>query len=162
MRKTSRTQGLWVLVLGVMVSSLADADQKRKQLNRSIYMPVEFQLCEHLDSAIFYENDLPTSTMPAERIFQFTYYPDLGVVLPEQVPVRVEGTYKEDDELFVAKLAVTVDGIRSARRFRSAGTLEQVETKLHRVDIRLKPKTLKLKCKRYCTKRVTTVAANDP
>ena len=162
MRTTRRTRGLWILMLGVMVSSLADAEQKRKLLNRSIYMPVEFRLCEHLDSAIFYENDLPTSTMPAKRIFQFTYYPDLGVVLPEQVPVRVEGAYKEDGEPFVAKLAVTVDGIHSARRFRSAGTKEQVEKKLHKVDIRLKPKALKLKCKRYCTKRVTTVAANDP
>ena len=128
MRTTRRTRGL-ILMLGVMVSSLADAEQKRKLLNRSIYMRVEFQLCEHLDSAIFYENDLPTSTMPAERTFQFTYYPDLGVVLPEQVPVRVEGAYKEDDEPFVAKLAVTVDGIRSARRFRSAGTKEQVKKK---------------------------------
>ena len=86
----------------------------------------------------------------------------LGVVLPEQVPVRVEGAYKEDGEPFVAKLAVTVDGIHSARRFRSAGTKEQVEKKLHKVDIRLKPKALKLKSKRYCTKRVATVAANDP
>ena len=127
MRTTRRTRGLWIVMLGVMVSSLADAEQKRKLLNRSIYMPVEFRLCEHPDSAIFYENDLPTSTMPAKRIFQFTYYPDLGVVLPEQVPVRVEGAYKEDDEPFVAKLAVTVDGIHSARRFRSAGTKEQVE-----------------------------------
>ena len=161
MRKTSRTQGLWVLVLGVMVSSLADAEQKRKLLNRSIYMPVEFQLCEHLDSAIFYEYDLPTSTMPAQRIFQFTYYPNLGAVLPEQVPVRVEGVYKDDDEPFVAKLAVTVDGVRSAKHFRSAGTKEQLEKKLHKVDIRLKPKALKLTCSRYC-KRLATPAANDP
>ena len=41
-------------MLGVMVSSLAGAEQKRQLLNRSIYMPVEFRLCEHLDSAIFY------------------------------------------------------------------------------------------------------------
>ena len=162
MRTTRRTRGLGVLMLGVMVSSLANAEQKGKLLNRSIYMPVEFQLCEHLGSAIFYENDLPTSTMPAERIFQFTYYPDLGAVLPEQVPVRVEGAYKEDDEPFVAKLAVTVDGVRSASRFRAAGTKEQVDKQLHKVDIRLKPKALKLKCKRYCTKRLTTAAANDP
>ncbi len=53
MRTTRRTRGLWILMIGVMVSSFADAEQKRKLLNRSIYMPVEFQLCEHLDSAIF-------------------------------------------------------------------------------------------------------------
>ncbi len=162
MRTTRRTRGLWILMIGVMVSSFADAEQKRKLLNRSIYMPVEFQLCEHLDSAVFYENDLPTSARPAVRIFQFTYYPDLGVMLPEQVPVRIEGAYKEDDEPFVAKLAVTVDGIYTANQFRSAGTKEQVEKKLHKIDFRLKPKALKLTCKRYCTKRVTTVAETDP
>ena len=95
-------------MLGVMVSSLAGAEQKRQLLNRSIYMPVEFRLCEHLDSAIFYENDLPTSTMPAKRIFQFTYYPDLGgdvlrflskkndVWFPKLKPVPVMGTEKEN------------------------------------------------------------------
>lgn len=125
-------------------------------------MPVEFELCEHLGSAMFYENDRPTSALPAERIYQFTYYPDLGVILPEQVPIRVEGVYLDDDEPFVAKLAVTIDGVHSAKRFRPAGTSEQVKKSLHKVDIRLKPKVIKLTCKRYCTKRVTTVAENHP
>jgi len=161
MRTTRYTRGLWVFLIGVVVSSWAGAEEKRKLLNRSIYMPVEFQLCEHLGNAIFYENDRPTSAMPAERIYQFTYYPDLGLMLPEQVPIRVEGAYKDDGEPFTAKLAVTVNGIHSAKRFRSAGTNEQVKKSLHKVDIRLKPKALKLTCKRYCSKRVTTVANND-
>lgn len=152
----------WVFVIGVVVSSWAGAEEKKKLLNRSIYMPVEFQLCEHLGGAIFYENDRPTSAMPAERIYQFTYYPELRVMLPEQVPVRVEGTYNDDDEPFVAKLAVTVDGIYTANRFRSADTRAQVKKKLHKVDIRLAPKAYKLTCKRYCSKRPTLVAENEP
>lgn len=145
-----------------MVSSSVLARQNGKFLARCINMPVELRLCEHLEDAILYEKNLPTSAMPAERTLQFTYCPDLGVLLPEQVRVEVAGKYKKDGEPFVAKLAVTVDGIHSARRFRSAGTKEQVEKKLHKVDIRLQPKALNLKCQRYCTKRVATVAANDP
>ena len=150
MRTTKVVQSIGLLMLSAMVSSRAGADENNELLNRSIYMPVEFQLCEHLGSAIFYENDAPTSAMPAQRIYQFTYYPNLGAMLPEQVPVRVEGTYKEDGEPFVAKLAVTVDGVHSANRLRSTNTEEQVARRLHNIDIRLKPTALKLSCKRFC------------
>lgn len=162
MRTKRTTRGLLVVMLGVIASSLAGAEQKPKLLNRSIYMPVEFRLCEHLGSAIFYENDAPVSAMPAARIFQFTYYPNLEVLLPEQVPIRVEGAYVDDDEPFTAKLAVTVDGIHTAHRFASTNTKAQLEKKLHKVDIRLAPKTLKLKCQRHCKRsKATTVAEND-
>ncbi len=106
---TSKTLGVAVFLLGVMVSSSVLARQNGKILARSINMPVEFRLCEHLHDAILYENDVPTSAMPAERTFQFTYYPDLGLVLPEQVRVEVAGRYKEDEEPFVTRLAVTID-----------------------------------------------------
>ena len=92
MRTTRMTRRVGFLMLGIMVSSWVNAEQRKKLLNRSIYMPVEFQLVEHLGSASLYENGSPTSAMPAQRIFQFTYYPDLQALLPEQVPVRVEGT----------------------------------------------------------------------
>ena len=104
-------------------------------------MPVELSLCVHLEDAILYENDLPITAMPAERTFQFTYYPDLGVLLPEQVRVEVAGKYKEDDEPFVARLAVTLDDV--------PGTREQAD-KSQKLDIRLEPKSLVFFCERYC------------
>ena len=115
MRTTSKTTGVAVFLLGVMVSSSVLARQNGKFPARSINMPVELRLCEHLEDAILYENDLPTSVMPAERTFQFTYYPDLGVLLPEQVRVEVAGKYKEDDEPFVTRLAVTIDDAAGTR-----------------------------------------------
>ena len=141
LRTTSKTVGVLVFLLGVMVSSLVLARQNGKFLARSINMPVEFTLCEHLHDAIFYENDVPTSAMPTERTFQFTYYPDLGLLLPEQVRVEVAGKYKEDDEPFVTRLAVTIDD--------AAGTHEQAE-KHPKLDISLEPKSLVLVCERYC------------
>ena len=140
MRTTSKTTGVLVFLLGVMVSSLAVAGPNGKFLARSIKLPVELRLCEHLDDAILYENDVPTSAMPAERTFQFTYYPDLGLLLPEQVRVKVAGKYK-DDEPFVTRLAVTIDD--------AAGTREQAE-KSPKLDIRLEPKSLVFVCERYC------------
>ncbi len=147
MRTTSKTTGVAVFLLGVMVSSSVLARQNGKFLARSINMPVELRLCEHLEDAILYENDLPTSAMPAERTFQFTYYPDLGVLLPEQVRVEVAGKYKEDDEPFVTRLAVTIDD--------AAGTREQAK-KSPKLDIRLEPKSLVFACERYC-KRLAPV-----
>ncbi len=90
--------------------------------------------------------------MPTERTFQFTYYPELRVLLPEQVRVEVAGQYKEDDEPFVARLAVTLDD--------AAGTLEQA-AKSPKLDMRLKPKAFVLEpkavvfwCERYCKRLV--------
>ena len=154
MRTTSKTTGVAIFLLGVMVSSLAVAGPNDKFLARSINMPVEFSLCEHLDDAILYENDVPTSAMPAERTFQFTYYPDLGLLLPEQVRVEVAGKYKEDDKPFVARLAVTIDD--------AAGTPEQAE-KSQKLDIRLEPKAIVFACDRYCKRLVpATHTSTEP
>jgi hypothetical protein len=134
------------------------AASERKALNRSIYVPVEFVLCEHLSDAVFYQDDVLTSAMPAKRIFQFTYYPDLKRILPEAVQVRVEGSYLEGGESFLARLAVTADGVHTARRVKDFGTEESVRRQLHKVDVRLEPRTLKLECSRFCSKHGTVVA----
>ena len=158
MRSQKKMWVLSLLILGVL-SSVAYADKKGKLLNRSIYMPIEFQLCEHLDHAVFYENDAPVSTMPAKRTFQFTYYPAHDALLPELVRVRVEGRYVDDAEPFVAKLAVSANGVHTANRFKSADTEEFVRKQSHKIDVRLEPKNIKLSCKRFCRRKATTVAS---
>ena len=137
----------------------AHADAEPKLLNRSIYMPFEFVLCEHLEKAVLYQDDQPVSAMPARRVFQFTYYPDLERMLPELVQVRVEGSYVDGGEPFVAKLAITPDGIHTAHRTKALDTGEKVLKQRHKIDMRLEPRTVQLKCERFC-KRATTVASN--
>ena len=52
MRTTKKTRTLTtVLLLGFMAGS-ALAEKKNKPLNRSIYMPIEFQLCDHLEEGL--------------------------------------------------------------------------------------------------------------
>ncbi|MGH9320978.1 MAG: hypothetical protein ACRD21_20370, partial [Vicinamibacteria bacterium] len=91
----------WAVAAGLFFLG-GEASSEPKPLNRSIYMPVEFVLCVHLEKAVFYQDDQPVSTMPAKRVFQFTYYPDLARMLPEVVQVRVEGTYIAGGDAFVA------------------------------------------------------------
>ena len=146
------------LALALSSATLPSSASERKVLNRSIYVPVEFVLCDHLSHAVLYQDDVPTSTMPAKRIFQFTYYPDLKRLLPEAVQVRVEGSYVEDGASFLARLAVTADGIHTAHRVKGLGTEDSVRKQLHKVDIRLEPRTLKLECSRYCSRSGTVVA----
>ena len=157
--RTNKTKSfLMVFLLASVVSTPLAAKSKKKLLNRSIYMPIDFELCEHLGDGVLYENDRPISMMPAGRVFQFTYYADRKVLLPEQVRVRVEGNYLADDEPFTAELSVTVEGIHTAHRFRSADTKLQLLKQRKKIDKRLKKRTIRLACKRYC-KRERPAAA---
>jgi len=155
--KSRRVVGIATSVLASLLAAHAGAEPKL--LNRSIYLPFEFVLCEHLANAVLYQDDQPVSAMPARRVFQFTYYPDLERMLPELVRVRVEGTYVDGGAPFVAKLAVTPDGIHTSHRTKSLGTGEKVLKQRNKIDIRLEPRKLQLKCERFC-KRTTTVAAS--
>lgn len=150
-----------VLVIAAYASAsllAAHAATEPRHLNRSIYMPMEFILCEHLEKAVLYQDDQPVSAMPARRVFQFTYYPDLERLLPEVVQLRIEGAYVEGGEPFVARLAVGPDGIFTARTRKVLHTGEKVLRQRHKIDVRLEPRRLELKCERFC-QRVTTVAS---
>ncbi len=154
----SRT-ALGLATFGILSLLAASAGTEPKLLNRSIYMPFEFVLCEHLQKAVLYQDDQPISAMPARRVFQFTYYPDLERMLPELVHLRVEGVYVDGGEPFVAKLDITPDGIHTAHQVKSLHTAEKIAKQRHKIDMRLESRTLQLKCERFC-KKTTTVASN--
>lgn len=148
-------------IIGVVCLITANsAAAKPKPLNRSIYMPVEFILCEHLNHAVLYQDDAPISAMPAKRVFQFTYYPDLAQLLPAVVRVRVEGTYVDGAEPFVARFAVTPNGIHTTHRTVDAETGKSVQKQSHKLDVRLEPRQFRLACPRYCRK-ANTVAPEE-
>jgi hypothetical protein len=155
-----RSRTAFGLATGAFASILAaSVTAEPKLLNRSVYLPFEFVLCEHLEKAVLYQDDQPVSAMPARRVFQFTYYPDLERLLPELVHLRVEGTYIDGGDPFVAKLAITPDAIHTAHRVKSLDTGEKIRKQRHKIDMRLEPRTLQLKCEKFC-KRTTTVASN--
>jgi hypothetical protein len=129
------------------------ASPEPRLLNRSIYAPIEFTLCEHLGDAVLYQDDQLVAKMPAKRVFQFTYYPDLEKMLPAIVRVRVEGSYLDaEGGSFVARLAITPSGIHTARVTKTLATDESLRHQRHKIDMRLEPRVLRLSCQRYCSK----------
>lgn len=148
------------LALLVAASATAAPHSKEKLLTRSLYVPLTFRLCEHLDGGVVYQDDVPVGRTPTERIFQFTYYPALDRLLPEVVQIRVEGRYASDGEPFVARLAVTPDGVHTAHRHTSLDAETQWSRQRHKIDARLEPKEILLVCPRFCA-RAKTVAAKE-
>jgi hypothetical protein len=137
------------------------AGTERKLLNRSLYVPVTFRLCEHLEDGVVYQDDAPVGLAPVERIFQFTYYPDLERLLPEIVQIRVEGRYARDGEPFVARLAVTPEGVHTAHRHRSLDAETQMRRQRHKIDARLEPREIRLVCPRFCARPTTSGSGGD-
>jgi hypothetical protein len=146
--RSTTVLGIATLAAATLLSAPGGAESKF--LPRSVYLPFEFVLCEHLQKAVLYQDELPVSAMPAHRVFQFTYYPDLEKLLPQLVQVRVEGSYVDDGSPFLAKLAITPDGIHTANSHKGLDTSKSVLKQRHKIDIRVEPRTLVLKCDRFC------------
>lgn len=152
-------------LVAASVLAAGSAAPEPRLLNRSIYVPIEFTLCEHLGKAVLYQDEQPVAKMPAKRVFQFTYYPELEKMLPEIVQVRVEGSYLDaDGGAFVARLAVTPSGIHTARVTKTLATEESLKHQRHqrhKIDMRLEPRVLRLACQRYCRKGATVARASE-
>lgn len=146
----SRRRSLFLVSLFALVATAALAQEdKSKFLTRSIYVPVEFELCEHLDDAVLYQGEQAVALMPAKRIFQFTYYPKLERIEPMRTDVRVEGT-RADGEEFVGKLAVTPWGIFTADEQIELDLKKQLTRMKYKLDVRYKARTLKMRCDSTC------------
>ena len=150
MTMNCRLRNLFLCALFALVATTALAeDDKAKFLTRSIYVPVEFKLCEHLENAVLYQGDQAVSLMPAKRIFQFTYYPHLERVEPERSDVRVEGIHTNGEE-FTGRLAVTPWGIFTANQRIELDLRKQLSRMKFRLDVRYKTRTLTMRCSDSC------------
>lgn len=125
------------------------AKSKSKTLTRSLYLPVEIRFCSHLDTAILYIDDQLAGKMPGERIFQFTYYPELERLVPEVLELRLEGE-RTNGEPFLARLAVTPLGIYTADRKIKLDTEESFAKFQYKIDVRHEKVTVRLRCDSSC------------
>lgn len=149
-----RRKTLSYCALGLVVATLgrvAHAEEGRF-LTRSLYVPIEFRLCEHLAEAVFYQDGQAISLLPVKRIFQFTYYPDLGRQEPSQVDIRVEGRYAGSGEPFKARMALSPGGLHTAREHKTLGLERLVKQfRFHR-DVHSKETVLRLACEKFCAR----------
>lgn len=148
----ARLRSLFMFSLFALVATMALAeDDKGKLLTRSIYVPIEFKLCEHLENAVLYQSDQAVGVMPAKRIFQFTYYPDLERIEPERTQIRVEGT-RINGEKFVGRLAVTPWGIFTANEQIDLDLDKQLARMRYKLDVRYKTRRLTIRCDDSCAR----------
>ena len=158
MTMNARLRSLFLFSLFALVATTALAeDDKSKFLTRSIYVPVEFKLCGHLENAVLYQGDQAVSLMPAKRVFQFTYYPHLERIEPERSEVRVEGTRANGEE-FIGRLAVTPWGIFTANQQIDLDLNKQLARMKFKLDVRYQTRTLTMRCSDSCSRGSTPEA----
>ena len=136
-------------LLGVLTSAYA---AEPRPLNRSLYIPVHISTCEHLHGAILYEGEQVVGVLPAKRVFQFTYYPELERLAPEVIQIRIEGLGDATRDPFLARLAVTPDGIFSGGsriELESASPMKKLRFKR---DARYESVDLHIQCKSICSR----------
>jgi len=141
----------WIALAPVLQPAFA-AD-RRPPPTRSLYLPVELRLCEHLERAVLLENDVRAGLLPARRTFQFTYYPELAQVQPQVIQLRIEGVYADSEEPFVARLAVTPDGLHTARAHVQLDGTKDKATFRARLDARHQTIDFLVRCDRHCSRR---------
>lgn len=132
---------------------------KARLLTRSIYVPIEIKLCDHLRDAVLYQDEQAVGVLPVKRIFQFTYYPVLSRIEPLKTDLRVEGR-RDDGSEFVGRLAVTPWGVFSANHKIALDMDKQLEKMKFKLDVRYQPVSLKMRCADSCG-RAETVASAD-
>jgi hypothetical protein len=157
MRVTTMTM---LLLASVTVAGSGLAGD-RPAPTRSFYVTIDFRLCEHLGKAVLSEAGLPVSVLPARRVFQFTYYPDLKRMEPEVIQLRIEGEYLDGGEPFLARLAVNRDGLHTARTHVYLDTTEDARRARYKLDVRHRPLDFVLHCERFCSRKEAMTATSD-
>lgn len=149
---------LLALLVAAPLEPADETHDKAKLLTRSIYVPVELELCEHLEHAVLYEGDRPLGVLPLKRIFQFTYYPHLERVEPARTDVRVEGE-RADGTAFVGRLAVTPSGIYTATSSVALDLDSKLRKLRYKLDVRYDVIRLRLRCDDACERAAPAPAA---
>ncbi len=153
---------LFIVIWLVAPASSEGEEQKPDKaslLTRSIYLPVEIALCEHLSDAVLYQDDQAVSLLPAKRIFQFTYYPGLSRIEPLRTDLRVEG-HQQDGSDFMGRLSVTPWGVFTASRRIELDMNKQLDKMRFKLDVRYQPVSLKMRCADSCGRAETVTSAS--
>ena len=87
--------------------------------------------------------------------------PNLEKLLPAAVQVRVEGRYRDTNEAFVARVAVTPDGFVTADARRPIDTEKNLKKLRHKIDVRHERVALRLACDRFCSRRANDATVKE-
>lgn len=146
---TVRLQLVFVsAVFWAMLAAPRDADSG-KALNRSIYVPIELNVCEHIEEATLYRDGTRIRSLPGRQTVQFTVYGDSKRLRPELDVFHVTGKEKSGRD-FEVKLTVTPADVFVANSHIDLHAEEQLKKRGHNVDIRYDPVKVHLNCRDFC------------
>jgi hypothetical protein len=134
--------------------------EKARLLTRSIYLPVEFEVCEHLHDAVLYQGEQALSLLPTRRIFQFTYYPTLDRIEPSRTDLRVEGERGDGTE-FLGRLAVTAWGVFTADHKIPLDLDRQLQKMRYKLDVRYDTLVVRISCSDACERALAAAVTAD-
>jgi hypothetical protein len=146
---SNRKSILACIVFTALATSTPLHAGKSRLLNRSIYVPVQFRLCEHLTSGVLYIREQAVAHLPAERVFQFTYYPSLHRIAPDSVDVRIDAIDQEGHPI-TARLAVTPSGIWTAHEHIDFDFNKHLKKLSYKIDTRYDKVDLLIRCGHWC------------
>jgi hypothetical protein len=135
-----------VALLGVVLLAASDGDA----LSRSMYVPVEIRVCEHIRGAVLYRDDQVLRSLPGRQVFQFTFFPALNRIEPELERVRVEG------EGFRTELIVTPATVYVGNRKIDLDIDAQLGRLRRHADARHETVKLTLRCPDACARAGVT------
>jgi hypothetical protein len=121
------------------------------ELNRSFYVPVQIELCEHLSQAVLYRGEEPIRPLPGKQVFQFTYYPSMHRLVPETEHLFIKAT-REDGGPFQIELVVTSSAVYIGNKCIHLDLHRQLGRLRTRVDVHYEPVILKIACSKSCTR----------
>jgi hypothetical protein len=133
-------------LVGALLLAASDGDA----LSRSLYVPVELRVCEHLRSAVLYRDDEPLRSLPGKQVFQFTFFPALNRIEPELERVRVEG------EGFSTELIITPTSVYVGNKKIDLDVEGQLGRLRHHVDSRHETVKIALRCGEACSRTAAT------
>lgn len=119
-------------------------------LNRSFYVPVQIELCDHLSQAVLYRGQEPIRPLPGKQVVQFTFYPSLHRLVPETERLVIKAV-KENGEPFQMELVVTSTAVYIGDKCVHLDLRKQMSRLRKHVDVHYEPVILKITCGKSCT-----------
>ncbi len=163
MARTQRGAVLLLMLAGLTILAFSAtgtiyADEK---LNRSIYVPVEFNLSDEFSHAVLLKGDEALRSLPGQQVFQFTFYPSLHRLVPETQQFHIKA-FREDGSSVDVGLVVTPSAVYIGERCIQLDMQRMLKLMKKRVDYRYEPVKLKIACGKTAAERKAVGDTTNP
>lgn len=147
-----RVRRLWIALALVSVSTVSGFAGDERLLNRSFYVPLRFDFCEHFEEPVLYRDGAAIQELPGTHVFQFTFYPKLKRLEPALERVRIDGL--KHGERFKTEVVVTPASVYIGSKKIELDLEGQMEAMRKSIDVRHEPVELTLRCDDSCGRRI--------